>query len=57
LRGVVWMNEVKVLRSKMSVTIDVELIKWIEQQVTKQKFRNKSHAVEYALVKLKESEK
>jgi Arc/MetJ-type ribon-helix-helix transcriptional regulator len=41
----------------MSVTIDVELIKWIEQQVTKQKFRNKSHAVEYALVKLKESEK
>lgn len=51
------MNEVKVLRSKMSVTIDVELIKWIEQQIKKQKFRNKSHAVEYALVKLKESER
>jgi Arc/MetJ-type ribon-helix-helix transcriptional regulator len=51
------MNEVNVLRSKMSVTIDVELIRWIEQQVKKQKFRNKSHAVEYALVKLKESER
>jgi len=51
------MNEVKALRSKMSVTIDVELIKWIEQQIKKQKFRNKSHAVEYALVKLKESER
>ena len=51
------MNEVKVLRSKMSVTIDMELIKWIEQQIKKQKFRNKSHAVEYALVKLKESER
>ena len=51
------MNEVNDLRSKMSVTIDVELIKWIEQQVKKQRFRNKSHAVEYALVKLKESEK
>jgi Arc/MetJ-type ribon-helix-helix transcriptional regulator len=51
------MNEDNDLRSKMSVTIDVELIKWIEQQVKKQRFRNKSHAVEYALVKLKESEK
>jgi len=50
------MNKVKALRSKMSVTIDVELIKWIEQQIKKQRFRNKSHAVEYALVKLKESE-
>lgn len=51
------MNEDNDLRSKMSVTIDVELIKWIEQQVKKQRFRNKSHAVEYALVKLKENEK
>jgi Arc/MetJ-type ribon-helix-helix transcriptional regulator len=51
------MNEVKVLRAKMSVTIDVELIKWVEQQIKKQKFRNKSHAVEYALIKLKETER
>ncbi len=41
----------------MSVTIDAELIKWVEQQIKKQKFRNKSHAVEYALIKLKENEK
>lgn len=41
----------------MSVTIDIELIHWIEEQIKKQKFRNKSHAVEYALLKLKESER
>jgi len=45
------------LRAKMSVTIDIELIHWVEEQITKQRFRNKSHAVEYALLRLKESER
>ena len=45
------------MRAKMSVTIDIELIHWVEEQITKQRFRNKSHAVEYALLRLKESER
>lgn len=48
------MPEEQTLRAKMSVTINTVLIHWVEQQVAKQKFRNKSHAVEYALIKLKE---
>jgi Arc/MetJ-type ribon-helix-helix transcriptional regulator len=48
------MFEEQPLRAKMSVTIDINLIHWVEEQIKKQRFRNKSHAVEYALIKLKE---
>lgn len=50
------MSEEQPLRAKMSVTIDIKLIHWIEEEIKKQRFRNKSHAVEYALIKLKEIE-
>ncbi|MGQ9461425.1 MAG: hypothetical protein ACUVRA_09405 [Candidatus Bathyarchaeaceae archaeon] len=50
-------EEQKLLRVKMSVIIDIELIKWIEEQRRKQKFRNESHAVEYALLQLMKQEK
>jgi Arc/MetJ-type ribon-helix-helix transcriptional regulator len=32
-------------------------VKWIDQQVKNLKFANRSHAIEFALLKLKESEK
>jgi len=46
------------LRKKacLSVTIDPDLIKWINSQIKKKRFANRSHAVEYALYQLKEKE-
>jgi len=41
------------MKAKISVSIDTELVKWIENQVATQKFRNKSHVVEVALLNLK----
>jgi Arc/MetJ-type ribon-helix-helix transcriptional regulator len=40
------------MRTKLSVTIDSELIKWVEKQIEKKVFRSKSHALEYALSQL-----
>jgi len=41
---------------KVTATIDDELIKWLDGEVEKRRFRNRSHALEYAVAKLKESE-
>ncbi|MDH5783650.1 MAG: ribbon-helix-helix domain-containing protein [Candidatus Bathyarchaeota archaeon] len=43
-------------RMKVTATIDDELIKWLDGEVEKRRFRNRSHALEYAVAKLKESE-
>ncbi len=40
------------LRTKLSITIDTELIKWVDEQIKKRIFRSRSHALEYALAKL-----
>ena len=42
---------------KVTVTIEKSLLDWIEQQVKSYRFRNRSHAFEYALAKLIEAEK
>ena len=41
-------------RVKVTATVDKELITWIDQEVEKRRFRNRSHAIEYAIAKLKE---
>lgn len=41
---------------KVTSTVDQELIEWIDREVEKRRFRNRSHAIEYAIAKLKESE-
>jgi len=43
--------------AKMSVTVEKNLIFWIDQQVETQRFRNRSHAVEVALMRYIEKEK
>jgi len=43
------------MKKSLSVTIEVELVKWIDEQVKTQRFRNRSHLVEFALMKFKES--
>ena len=42
-------------RVKVTATIDKELITWIDEEVEKRRFRNRSHAIEYAIAKLKET--
>ena len=41
---------------KVTATIDTELVKWLDAEVEKRRFRNRSHAIEYAVAKLKENE-
>ena len=42
---------------KVTATIDQELISWIDGEVEKRRFRNRSHAIEYAIAKLKEDKR
>ena len=45
------------MKKSISVTVEEDLIKWIDEQVKTQRFRNRSHLVELALMKFKETEK
>jgi len=47
----------QVMKQSISVTVDKELVEWIDKQVETQKFRNRSHLVEVALLKFRETEK
>jgi Arc/MetJ-type ribon-helix-helix transcriptional regulator len=40
----------------VSARVDPELLTWVDDQVNKQRFRTRSHALEYALRILKQSE-
>ena len=43
-------------KERIAVTVSEELLKWIDTKVKDTTFANRSHAVEHALTKLKESE-
>ena len=47
----------QVMKAKMSVTVEKNLVAWIDSQVKTQKFRNRSHAVEVALMQYVINEK
>jgi len=40
---------------KTSIALDQDLLKWIDQQIKTKRFANRTHAIEYALQRLKES--
>ena len=42
------------VRVKVTATIDNELIEWIDKEVESRRFRNRSHAIEYAIAELKQ---
>ncbi len=44
------------MKSKISITMDIETVGRIDAEVASGKFRNKSHAIEYAVKKLLEEE-
>jgi Arc/MetJ-type ribon-helix-helix transcriptional regulator len=44
------------MKSKISVTVNKEIVEWLDQNVKAQKFRNRSHGVELALMKMVQAE-
>jgi Arc/MetJ-type ribon-helix-helix transcriptional regulator len=42
---------------KTSIALDEDLIAWIDKMVSTKRFANRTHAIEYALQKLKEGSK
>jgi Arc/MetJ-type ribon-helix-helix transcriptional regulator len=47
------LNNKEIMKIKKTVTLDIELIKWIEQKVKEKEFASVSHAIEKALFELK----
>jgi Arc/MetJ-type ribon-helix-helix transcriptional regulator len=45
------------MKQSISVTVEKSLVEWIDKQVDTQRFRNRSHLVELALIKFRDSEK
>ena len=39
----------KTTKVKISISIDLNLLKWVDKQVESNRFRNRSHGIEYAL--------
>jgi metal-responsive CopG/Arc/MetJ family transcriptional regulator len=40
---------------KLSITVDEDLLNWIDVQIKKKNFANRSHGFEYAISKLMEN--
>ena len=44
-------------KARRTITLDREILKWIEGQIEEKRFASLSHAIEYALNKLIKEEK
>lgn len=42
---------------KTSIALDDKLLKWVDKNIEKKRFANRTHAIEYALQQLVEIEK
>jgi len=42
------------VKAKLSITVDEDLLKWLDLQIKKKKFASRSHGFEYAVEQLKE---
>lgn len=51
------MLELEMKRIRVFATIREDVEKWIQKEVDSGRFRNRSHAIEYALMQLMENEK
>ena len=45
---------VEMAKVKMTVTVLPEIKKWVDEEVKKGNFADRSHAVQYALIKVRE---
>ena len=48
------MKENEMPKKRVYATIREDLVEWMDQEVQKLRFASRSHAIEYALAKLKE---
>ncbi len=46
----------EMVRARVFATIREDLLSWVDDQVKSGRFRNRSHALEYGLIKLRESD-
>jgi Arc/MetJ-type ribon-helix-helix transcriptional regulator len=46
----------EMVRARLFCTLRQDILAWVDEQVNKARFRNRSHAIEYALIKLKEAD-
>lgn len=44
-------------KPKLTITVDSELIKWIDEEIRKKRFSSRSHAFEFCVHRVKEKEK
>ena len=44
------------MKIKSSMSIDNDIIKWIDKEIEKKRFANRSHAVEFAIRQLMDEE-
>ena len=51
------MLETEMKRVRVFATIREDVEKWIQKEVESGRFRNRSHAIEYALLQLMQNEK
>ncbi len=42
---------------KTSIALDKDLLRWVDQEIEKRRFANRTHAIEFALQQLKNSSK
>lgn len=42
------------VKTRLSVTISPSVLKWIDEEIEKRHFADRSHAVEYSLIKVSE---
>jgi Arc/MetJ-type ribon-helix-helix transcriptional regulator len=45
-----------VVKVKVTASIKEDLVNWIDKEIDKSRFASRTHAVEYALTKLKEAD-
>ena len=56
VRGEECLSESDMVKKRLQVTVREDIVKWVDQQVEKLRFASRSHAIEYALLQLKEKE-
>ena len=47
----------EMVKKRLQVTVREDIVLWVDKQVEKLRFASRSHAIEYALLKLMQSEK
>ena len=43
------------VRARVFCTLKEDVVAWVDRQVRDARFRNRSHAIEYALIRLREA--